>query len=113
MKDPELMMYRVAIGQILADAGINRETIKDMVRQSIDEKVDKQIANVVQAKIGALRYDQDIRSSLRDAVRDNVQSAVRGLEVKLNFPQLQACTDNELIMEATRRGMTFTMQKPQ
>lgn len=111
MKDPELMMYRVAIGQILADAGINRETIKDMVRQSIDEKVEKQIKNIVQAKIASLRYDNEVREALRDAVRYNVERAVRKLDVFLDLP-LESCTDNELIAEAARRGMTFTAQKP-
>lgn len=110
MKDPELMMYRVAIGQILADAGINRETIKDMLRESIDEKVNKQIGNIVQAKIGAFRCDNEVREALRDAVRFNVERAVRKLDVWLDMP-LEACTDNELIAEATRRGMTFTAAK--
>lgn len=104
MKDPELMMYRVAIGQILADAGINRETIKEMLRGSIDEKVNKQIANAVQAKISALRYDSEIRDAMRDAVRYNVEKAVRKLDIILDLP-LEACTDNELIAEAARRGL--------
>ena len=46
MKDQELMGYRIAIGQILADAGINRETIKEMVQASIDAKVEKQLGLV-------------------------------------------------------------------
>lgn len=110
MSNPELMMYRMAIGQILADAGINRETIKDMVRQSIDEKVDRQLGTVVQQKIANLRYDNEVRTALRDAVRFNVEKAVSKMTVTLDLP-LQGCTDNELIAECARRGISLSCAK--
>lgn len=73
MKNPDLMMYRVAIGQILADAGINRETIKDMVQQSIDEKIDRQLPGVLQKAI----LDLNIRHIIDDDLRNQLQQAVR------------------------------------
>lgn len=111
MDNPQLMMYRVAIGQILADAGINRETIKDMVRQTIDEKVDKQLGAIVQQKVASLRHSDEVRAALRDAVRFNVEKAVGRLSVTLDLP-LQGCTDNELIAECARRGIAMSCAKP-
>ena len=104
MSNPELMMYRMAIGQILADAGINRETIREMVRSSIDEKVEKQMSTVLQQKLSNTRYDTEIRDAMKLAVRHNVQRAVDQMRIDISVPLAQ-CTNNELIAEASRRGM--------
>lgn len=104
MKDPELMMYRVAIGQILADAGINRETIKDMVRESIDKKVEKQIPHIIENKIAHIQNTIEYRSALRDSMRCEAEKAIARLNVTFNLP-IESCTDNELIRECARRGI--------
>lgn len=61
MKNPELMMYRAAIGQILADAGINRTTIQEMVRETIKEKVEKHLGSVFKQTLREETSDYRIR----------------------------------------------------
>lgn len=107
MKNPELMMYRVAIGQILADAGINRETIKEMVRESVDEKVERQVPSVIENKMAHFQNSYEYRNALRDAVRAEAEKAVKNLDIFINVP-IENCTDNELIRECARRGMTVS-----
>lgn len=104
MKDPELMMYRVAIGQILADAGINRETIKEMLSATIDEKVEKQLGNVVAEKCRTLNYKPEFRSALQEVVKDQVHREMSGVRVHIEFP-LSSFSDEELKRELARRGL--------
>ena len=108
MKNPELMMYRAAIGQILADSGINRETIKDMVRKSIDEKVDRQVPSIVQNKVANIQNTIEFRKTLKAAIRDEVERAVSNLDIIVNMP-ITTYTDNELIRECARRGFDIKL----
>lgn len=82
MKDPELMGYRIAIGQILADAGINRETIKEMVQESIDAKVEKQMGTVMERKFSGVSFNKVIEDNLKTSLRDLVRDSVRDIRVK-------------------------------
>lgn len=82
MKDPELMGYRIAIGQILADAGINRETIKEMVQESIDAKVEKQMGTVIERKFSGVSFNKAIEDNLKTSLRDLVRDSVRDIRVK-------------------------------
>lgn len=82
MKDPELMGYRIAIGQILADAGINRETIKEMVQASIDAKVEKQLGSVMERKISSFSFNKAIEDNLKTSLRDLVRDSVQDIRVK-------------------------------
>ena len=43
----EQIELRKILTQMLADAGINRETIKDFVKEIIGEKIDKSIDTIV------------------------------------------------------------------
>lgn len=106
MKNPELMMYRAAIGQILADAGINRETIKDMVQATIDEKVSRQTPPIIERNIANMANKNEFRTAVRDATRSEIERAVGKLDIAINLP-LTSCTDNELIRECARRGFTI------
>lgn len=108
MKNPELMMYRAAIGQILADSGINRETIKDMVRKSIDEKVDRQVPSIVQNKVANIQNTIEFRNTLKAAIRDEVERAVSNLDIIVNMP-ITTYTNNELIRECARRGFDIKL----
>ena len=89
MKDPELMMYRVAIGQILADAGINRETIKDMVQKSIDEKVERQLGAVIQREIASYDFRSEVRTGLKEAIRANVAEMARWIRITATIDELK------------------------
>lgn len=75
---------RKVISQELADAGINRNTLVDMVRKAIDDKVQKKvdelfnsskdgIENKIQNIVSrTLSYDYNLRRTLCDIVKQNI-----------------------------------------
>jgi len=75
MKNIEKIMTRDAIAQLLADNGINRETIVDMVRESIDEKVEKAISRVLHDK--NVDFDRLVSKSIKQEMQDDICAAVR------------------------------------
>lgn len=48
----------LAISQLLADAGLNQHTIKEMVEKEIYNKVDREVKNVIQ-RLNEQCYDGD------------------------------------------------------
>lgn len=75
---------RKVISQELAEAGINRNTLVDMVRKAVDEKVQKKvdelfnstkegIENKIQNIVSrTLSYDSNLRRTLCDIVKQNI-----------------------------------------
>lgn len=75
---------RKVISQQLAEAGINRNTLVDMVRKAVDEKVQKKvdelfnstkegIENKIQNIVSrTLSYDSNLRRTLCDIVKQNI-----------------------------------------
>lgn len=75
---------RKVISQELADAGINRNTLVDMVNKAIDEKVQKKVDEVFNSSKGGidnkldriiskeLRYDSDLRKVIYGVIKQNI-----------------------------------------
>lgn len=75
---------RKVISQELADAGINRNTLVDMVHKAVDDKVQKKvdelfnsskdgIENKIQNIVSrTLCYDSNLRRTLCDIVKQNI-----------------------------------------
>ena len=75
---------RKVISQELADAGINRNTLVDMVHKAVDDKVQKKvdelfnsskdgIENKIQNIVSrTLSYDSNLRRTLCDIVKQNI-----------------------------------------
>lgn len=75
---------RKVISQQLAEAGINRNTLVDMVRKAVDEKVQKKVDELfnsskdgIESKIQnivsrTLSYDSNLRRTLCDIVKQNI-----------------------------------------
>ena len=68
---------------MLADAGINRETIKDLVREVIEEKVEKALP-VVTSQMNLdeaikRKWDRYVNSELDNAARSAIRAKVNGL----------------------------------
>ena len=82
MKEPELTLYRAAIGQILADAGITRSTIHDMVREMIRQKVEKQFEYVAREEINSYKFKNKVQNELEEAIRKVIRSEMS--KVKIN-----------------------------
>lgn len=67
----EEIELRKILTQMLADNGINRETIADMTREIISEKVDKSVSNVVNHQTN---MDYLIQRSCREMTEKYVKS---------------------------------------
>ena len=75
---------RKVISQELADAGINRNTLVDMVHKAVDDKVQKKvdelfnsskdgIENKIQNIVSrTICYDSNLRGTLCDIVKQNI-----------------------------------------
>ena len=75
---------RKVISQELAEAGINRNTLVDMVRKAVDEKVQKKVNelfnstkegienNVSRTVTDLLRYDSYLRRTICDTIKQNI-----------------------------------------
>lgn len=90
----ELIELRKILTQMLADNGINRETIKDVVREIVSEKVDKALSEVfhqtdVDGTIDRL-MDKYARTAIYDATKTVIREKVNdrfssvSVTVKLN-----------------------------
>lgn len=83
MGTPELTLYRAAIGQILADAGINRSTIQEMVRQMIAEKVDKQFQYIAAHEVSKYSFKNKVNDIFTDAIRSTVRSELKNVNISV------------------------------
>lgn len=84
MEIPEKILYRAAIGQILADAGITRSTIQEMVREIIQEKVEKQFAYVAAEEIHKYNFQSTIKKEMEEIARKAVRQHLANVFVKVN-----------------------------
>lgn len=75
MKNIEKIMLRDAISQMLADNGIDRETLLKMVNDIVAEKVEKALARVLHDK--EANIDQIAENVVRRSLEQQVISAVR------------------------------------
>lgn len=69
----EQIELRKILTQMLADNGINRETIVPFVKAIIEEKVDAAIDRV----INQTNLDEAVRNEVRKTVSDQIRRAVR------------------------------------
>lgn len=75
---------RKVINQELAEAGINRNTLVDMVRKTVDEKVQKKVdelfnsskegiaSNIEYIISRTLRYDSNLKEIICDIIKRNI-----------------------------------------
>lgn len=85
MKNPELDYYRAAIGQILADAGINRSTIREMVQIAIKEKVEKEVNQTFSHLVKENTSYNHIRAACRDVLGELVKEEMKRFYVKVEI----------------------------
>lgn len=87
MGNIERIMLRDAISQMLADNGINRETLVEMVKENIGEKVEKAMAKALHDcrvnydSIVREQVSKTIRTEVRECVRETVREALRNTMV--------------------------------
>ena len=108
----EQIELRKILTQMLADNGINRETIVDFVKEVMDEKIDKTIKlilgdhgrTVFEDKVDDLvdkevkRYiDKELSAAARAAVRDKINGYFTNVSVTVNLRD----SDNKLVKGTT------------
>lgn len=83
----EQIELRKILTQMLADNGINRETIKGFVEEIVSEKVDRAIDRIIhETNMGSLiaRQVQDtIRTTISDEVRWNVRRVLGSVSISI------------------------------
>ena len=97
----EEMMIRSEIRQMLNEAGLNRESLREIVQDAINDIVEKKIDEAVH-KYGGLdgRISKELGEKLRYTVQDEVKEAIRnrikyvGLRVTVDIPEPEKENDN-------------------
>lgn len=73
----EQIELRKILTQMLADNGINRETVVDFVKQIVDEKVDRAVDRMIHEKDMDSLIISHVKNSISRAIRDEVSDKVR------------------------------------
>lgn len=70
---------RLQISQLLADAGLNQEVLKQMTREELEKKSERAIKQVVENRVKEMMPNmlrREIQSSLYSAVRGEIQNRI-------------------------------------
>lgn len=81
----EELMVKKAISQLMADAGVNRETIKQIVREVIEEKVEKVVAQQVSQTNLDRFIEREIDKCLKDIVYEKVRRATSSVSISISY----------------------------
>lgn len=85
----ERVMMRDAIAQILADAGINRETLPGIVREIITERVDKAISRVMHEGVDLQSItERTVAKRMDSCVSDAVRRALSKPYVSISIEHM-------------------------
>ena len=87
----EEMALRSEIRQMLNEAGLNRETIKQMVKETIEDVIKNQVNQVLMERrnenlsmVVANYLDNNMQKLVRETARDAIQQKMRWLEFAVN-----------------------------
>lgn len=87
----EEMALRSEIRQMLNEAGLNRETIKQMVKETIEDVIKNQVNQVLMerrdedlSKVVTNYLDNNMQRLIRDTAVDVIQQKMRWLQFTVN-----------------------------
>ena len=87
----EEMALRSEIRQMLNEAGLNRETIKQMVKETIEDVIKNQVNQVLMERrnenlprVVANYLDNNMQKLIRDTAKDAIQQKMRWLDFAVN-----------------------------
>lgn len=87
----EEMALRSEIRQMLNEAGLNRETIKQMVKETIEDVIKNQVNQVLMerrdedlSKVVANYLDNNMQRLIRNTAVDVIQDKMRWLQFAVN-----------------------------
>ena len=85
----EQIAVRQEIRQLLNEAGINKNTIKDLVREVIDEELSKAVKQVMHEMDIDVKLHKaakvDIEEKIRKEIKASVDERVRGVFGRMNI----------------------------
>lgn len=96
----ELIELRKILSQMLADNGINRETLKEMVNEVLEEKVEKAIRQVLsESNITGIvngKIDKISRRVIEDEIANKVRRVLNCTSLTINCrePETKGFTDH-------------------
>lgn len=88
----EQIEIRKILTQMLADAGINRETLKDIVCQVIEEKAD----NAANTALHQINLDKKVDHMWESYIKNEIQSAAKAAiseKIKCYFTDIRVTLD--------------------
>ena len=89
----EEIALRQEIRQMLNEAGINRETLREMTQNTIKEEVEKQVnfklsQTNIMSMVSLNKYE--VRDAFREAVKEHVKSNVK---ISVNIEDNELCSN--------------------
>lgn len=91
----EKVLFRAAIGQIMADAGITRSTIQGMVREIIQEKVEKQFQYVAAEEIRKYGFRSTIDRELSNSIRSVIRQELNNIGISVTVTDYRETNDGK------------------
>lgn len=77
-------LIRIAIGQLLADNGVNKRTIENMVRDAINERVDKILKTFIAQNLDA-QVQRIVQIELRKALCEVVRRETNAISIHIKY----------------------------
>lgn len=77
-------LIRIAIGQLLADNGVNKRTIENMVRDAINERVDKTLKTFIAQNLDA-QVQRIVQIELQKALREAVRRETNAISIHIKY----------------------------
>lgn len=113
----EQIELRKILSQMLADNGINRETLKDIVNEVLDEKVEKAIRQVIsESNITGIvngKIDKISRRVIEDEVTNKVRRLLNCTSLSINCREPEAHVFGRYMSWCERTGYEVTAQSYQ
>ena len=113
----EQVELRKILSQMLADEGINRETLKEMVNKVLEEKVEKAIRQVLsESNITGIvngKIDKISRRVIEDEVTNKVRRVLNCTSLSINCREPEPHVFGRYMAWCERTGFEMTVQSYQ
>lgn len=113
----EQIELRKILSQMLADNGINREALKDMVNEILDEKIEKAVRQVInESNVTGIvngKVDKISRRVIEDEVTNKVRRVLNCTSLSINCREPEPHVFGRYMAWCERTGYEVTAQSYQ
>lgn len=113
----EQIELRKILSQMLADNGINRETLKEMVNEILDEKIEKAVRQVInESNVNGIvngKVDKISRRVIEDEVTNKVRRVLNCTSLSINCREPEPQVFGRYMEWCERTGFEVTAQSYQ